>query len=80
MRGEKIVTFFQPAMCTNARMMLSVQRGPCWAANTTSLYHLLAKEGAIEGLVEYDQGKGRGSLVFHDEEVLAQSMMMDWNG
>ena len=57
-------------MCTNARMMLSVQRGPCWAANSSSLYELLAKEGAIEGVVEYDQGKGRGSFVFHDEEVL----------
>ena len=57
-------------MCTNARMMLSIQRGPCWAANPSSLYELLAKEGAIEGVVEYDQGKGRGSFVFHDEEVL----------
>jgi len=59
-------------MCTNARMMLSVQRGPCWAANSSSLYELLAKEGAIEGVVEYDQGKGRGSFVFHDEEVAAK--------
>ena len=57
-------------MCTNAPMMLSVQRGPCWAANSSSLYELLAKEGAIEGVVEYDQGKGRGSFVFYDEEVL----------
>ena len=57
-------------MCTNARMMLSIQRGPCWAANPSSLYELLSKEGAIEGVVEYDQGKGRGSFVFHDEEVL----------
>lgn len=56
-------------MCT---MMLSVQRGPCWAANSSSLYELLAKEGAIEGVVEYDQGKGRGSFVFHDEEVAAK--------
>jgi len=53
-------------------MMLSVQRGPCWAANSSSLYELLAKEGAIEGVVEYDQGKGRGSFVFHDEEVAAK--------
>ena len=56
-------------MCTNARMMLSVQRGPCWAANPSSLYELLSKEGAIEGVVEYDQGKGRGSFVYHDEQV-----------
>ena len=67
-------------MCTNARMMLSVQRGPCWAANSSSLYELLAKEGAIEGVVEYDQGKGRGSFVFHDEEVLLNEnhLMVTW--
>lgn len=53
-------------------MMLSVQRGPCWAANSSSLYELLAKEGAIEGVIEYDQGKGRGSFVFRDEEVAAK--------
>merc|ERR1712192_66200 len=28
--------------------------------------------GAIEGVVEYDQGKGRGSFVLHDEEVAAK--------
>ena len=56
-------------MCSNARMMLSIQRGPCWAANPSSLYELLSKEGAIEGVVEYDQGKGRGSFVYHDEQV-----------
>jgi len=52
--------------------MLSVQRGPCWAANASSLYELLAKEGAIDGVVEYDQGKGRGSFVFLDEEVASK--------
>ena len=67
-------------MCTNARMMLSVQRGPCWAANSSSLYELLAKEGVIEGVIEYDQGKGRGSFVFHDEEVLLNEnhLMVTW--
>ena len=67
-------------MCTNAPMMLSAQRGPCWAANSSSLYELLAKEGAIEGVVEYDQGKGRGSFVFRDEEVLLYEnhLMVTW--
>ena len=52
------------------RMQFSVQRGPCWAANSSSLYDLFAKEGAVEGEVDYDEGKGRGSFVFCDEEVL----------
>ena len=67
---DKFVAIFRKiTMCTNARMMLSVQRGPCWAANPANLYELLAKEGDIEGVVEYDQGSGKGSFVFHDEEV-----------
>jgi len=54
------------------RMQFSVQRGPCWAANSSSLYDLFAKEGAVEGEVEYDEGKGRGSFVFCDEEVASR--------
>jgi len=53
-------------------MQFSVQRGPCWAANSSSLYDLFAKEGAIEGEVDYDEGKGRGSFVFCDEEVASR--------
>ena len=61
------------------RMQFSVQRGSCWAANPSSLYDLIAKEGAVEGEVEYDEGKGRGSFVFCDEEVLLVMCLLSSN-
>ena len=77
-RTGSLVINIAEAMST-IRMQFSVQRGPCWAANSSSLYDLFAKEGAVEGEVEYDEGKGRGSFVFCDEEVLPIMCLLSSN-
>jgi hypothetical protein len=50
------------------RLCVSVQRGPCWLPTPASLRHHFAQLGELEE-VTYEPGRGRGVLVFQDQQV-----------